>query len=301
VFIIKRVEAVPESPDEVIIYAEGFYNKRLPEEERQRYRARIEKSLLRPLIRGENIEAWRYKLQDYILWTHDDNTGKVLPDLPTKATVYLQQFEDRLRHRSDYKSNMPIWQIFRVSQDKLGHKVSWPELSNKLEAVYLPAQGEDSLQGKCLTIPIQTAYILPAEGEAIGYIIAAWLNSLPVRAYVASFAERARGAYFRHISWVLGLLPVPEAIQDLLQGKHSPSGPTVEIYHLSEKLHANPLRADKRVLEEQVDTITAKLYGLNADEDVPAIRMYVDFISSKNSTDTSELSMDQLGDIGEED
>jgi len=52
VFIVKRLEPVPEVPDEVVIYAEGFYNKRLPEGERQRYRARIEKSLLRPLIRG---------------------------------------------------------------------------------------------------------------------------------------------------------------------------------------------------------------------------------------------------------
>jgi hypothetical protein len=87
---------------------------------------------------------------------------------------------------------MHIWQIFRVSQEKLGHKVGWPELSNKLEAVFLPARGEDALLGDCLTIPIQTTYILPVENEATGYVVAAWLNSLPVRAYAVSFAEPAR-------------------------------------------------------------------------------------------------------------
>lgn len=299
VFIVKRVEAVPEAPDEVVIYAEGFYNKRLAESERKQRRARIEKSLLRPLIRGENIGAWHYKVQDYMIWTHDDNTGKVLPDLPTKAKAYFSRFEEKLRHRSDYKKDMPIWQIFRVSQEKLRHRVSWPELSNKLEAVYLPAQGEDSLLGKCLTIPIQTAYILPMDDEAIGYIVAAWLNSLPVRAYVASFAERARGAYFRHISWVLGLLPVPEAIQDLLQRKHVPSGPMKEIQRLSQQLHANPLRTDRETMEKQINAIVAKLYQLD-DSDVFALEAYSDFIRSKGSPVVSESSADQSGEKSQE-
>jgi SAM-dependent methyltransferase len=301
VFIVKRVEVVPEAPDEVIIYSEGFYNKRLPEGERQRYRARIEKSLLRRLIRGENIGAWQYKLQDYIVWTHEDKTGKVLPDLPPKARAYFRQFEDKLRRRSDYKNNMPIWQIFRVSPEKLEHKVSWPELSNRMEVVYLPAQREDNLLGKCLTIPIQTSYILPVENEATGYVVAAWLNSLPVRAYVASFAERARGAYFRHISWVLGLLPVPEDIRDVLQNKHAPSGVMKELHHISEELHANPSRSDRQALEGRIDDIVATLYKLNVDEDIPAIRLYVDFVSGKGSTVASELLPIESEDEDEED
>jgi SAM-dependent methyltransferase len=295
VFIVKRVEAVPEAQDEVVIYTEGFYNKRLSEQERLNYRARIEKGLLRPLIRGENIESWRYKLQDYLLWTHDDDTGKVLSDLPPKAKAYFQRFE-KLRSRSDYKKNMPIWQIFRVSCEKLGHKISWPELSNKLEAVYLPSQVETPLVGKCLTIPIQTAYILPVDDEAIGYIVAAWLNSLPVRAYVASFAERARGAYFRHISWVVGLLPVPEVIQNILQKKGVPSGLLKEMQRLSQELHANPSRADKQAVERQIDTIVAKLYELDDAEDIPAIKAYVDFLRGQSLPAASETVVESTED-----
>lgn len=280
VFIVKRVDAVPEAPDEVVICAEGFYNKRLSEQDRLNYRARIEKRLLRPLIRGENIEAWRCKLQDYLLWTHDDNTGKVLPGLPPKAKAYFDKFDDRLCGRSDYKKNMPIWQIFRVSQEKLRGKVVWQRLSNRLEALYLPNQVEDPLVGKCLIIPIQTAYLLPVDNEAVGYIVAAWLNSLPARAYTASFAERLRGAYFEHLSWVLGLLPVPEAIQNILQKKGVPSGPLEEIHCLSQELHANPLRADRHAMEKQIDAIAAKLYGLDY-EDVSALKGYLDFLRGK--------------------
>jgi hypothetical protein len=300
VFIVKRIETVPEAPDEVIIYSEGFYNKRLPEGERQLYRARIEKSLLRRLIRGENIGAWHYKLQDYIVWTHDDNSGRVLADLPPKAKAYFEGFKDRLSHRSDYKKSMPVWEIFRVSQEKLGHKVSWPELSSTLEAVYLPAQGEVPGLGKCLTIPIQTVYILPVDNETIGYIVAAWLNSLPVRAYVASFAERARGAYFRHFSWVLGLLPVPEAIQDLLKNG-TLSELLKEMERLSRELHANPVRTDREDMEKRIDTVVARLYQLD-DTDILALKAYSDFIAGKGMrvvSASTELSTEDFEEVGE--
>jgi hypothetical protein len=157
-------------------------------------------------------------------------------------------------------------------------------------AVFLPARGEDALLGDCLTIPIQTTYILPVENEATGYVVAAWLNSLPVRAYAVSFAERARGAYFRHISWDLGLLPVPGAIHDLLQNGHTLSGNLKELRRLSQELHANPLRPDRQALEQQVDAIIATLYELRADEDIAAIRSYVDFIGSKGASVTCGVS-----------
>lgn len=299
VFIVKRVEAVPEAPDEVMVYAEGFYNKRLPEEQRLNYRARLEKSMLRPLIRGENIESWRYKCQDYLLWTHDDHTGKVLPDLPPKAKAYFERFDSKLRRRSDYKEGMPIWQIFRVSREKLGRNISWPELSNRLEVAYLPQRWDDPLAGKCLTIPIQTTYILPVDNEAIGYVVAAWLSSLPVRAYVASYAERARGAYFRHISWVLGLLPVPEAIHSLLQNEDAPSGLTRDMQRLSQELHANPLRTDRQAMEKEINHIVAKLYRLD-DQDILALEAYVDFVGGNGSPAVSESSGGQSGENSEE-
>jgi hypothetical protein len=195
---------------------------------------------------------------------------------------------------------MPVWGIFRVSQEKLGHKVVWKRLSSTLKAVYLPQLWVDPLTGKSLAIPVQTAYILPVDNDAVGYIVAAWLNSLPVRAYVASYAERAQGAYFEHFSWVLGLLPVPTAIQDILQKKDVPSGPTKELQRLSQELHANPLRADRQALEKQINTIVAKLYQLDNDEDVPALEAYSDFIKGGGSLGVAEPTADESGEKSEE-
>ena len=80
-----------------------------------------------PLVRGENIQAWRCQVRDYILWTHDDE-GKVLPDLPPRAREYFEGHAARLRRRDDYREGMPLWQIFRVSTDKLGDKVAWQRI-----------------------------------------------------------------------------------------------------------------------------------------------------------------------------
>ena len=183
---------------------------------------------------------------------------------------------------------MPIWEIFRVEPEKLRHKVSWPELSNTLEAVFLPSQSDDTLLGKCLTIPIQTAYILPVENESIGYIAVAWFNSLPVRTYVASYAERARGAYFRQISWVLGLLPVPEAIQGLLKSKDTKDGLLLEMEKLSRQLHSGPSKSDKQAMEERLDSIVCQLYGISDPDNIQAIREYAGFRSGAILSNTVE-------------
>ena len=41
------------------------------------------------------------------------------------------------------------------------------------------------------------------------------LNSTPIRAFIKSFAERAMGGYFRHISRTVGLMPIPNHIDEL--------------------------------------------------------------------------------------
>jgi len=36
-----------------------------------------------------------------------------------------------------------------------------------------------------------------------------------VRCFISSFAERARGGYFRHISWTVGLVPLPRDLDSI--------------------------------------------------------------------------------------
>lgn len=220
VFIVKRVEPVPEEPQEVVVYAEGYYDQRTSPAERDTYRARIEKRLLRPLIRGQNIRAWQYEVKDYLIWTHDDETGKVLPDLPPKAKAYFQQHERALKARSDWRQGMPIWQVFRVNRQKLNAKVVWQELSNRLDAVPVPEHHPFEEDDPRLLIPLQTVYLIPVPEGSHPASLAILLSSGVANAFFASFAERARGAYFRHISSVVGLLPVPrlDSLAELKEG-----------------------------------------------------------------------------------
>ena len=278
VFVVKRVEPT-ESPDEVVIYAEGHSSPQTPDGRRKEYQARVERSLLRPLIRGADVEAWRYKAEDYILWTHDEGTGKALKELPPKAREYFERHTAALKRRDDYKANMPIWEIFRVSREKLGGKVLWQELSFKLESVYAPrAEGE----GSETSIPIQTAYLIPVRDPEEGILVAGWLNSVAVRSWCAAFAERARGAYFRHFSWVIGLLPVPEGVTAALGKGETEDTSVKRLEEISAHLHENPSRPDRTALEDELDKAVAGLYGLN-DSELGALRSYFDFVRAEGA------------------
>ncbi|MDP2949400.1 MAG: N-6 DNA methylase [Chloroflexota bacterium] len=283
VFIVKEAWPVAEDPDEVTVRTEGYFRKTTSAGEKASYEARLEKRLLRPLVRGANIQAWSYTVNHRILWTHDDATGKALEDLPPKAKAYFQRHEARLRRRDDYEDDMPAWAIFRVSPDKLGDKVAWQELSDVLGAVYIPARVSDNQVGEAPLIPIQTAYFVPAPSDAAGYAFAAVLNSLPARMYASSFAESARGAYHRYFSWVLGILPLPDEVRLLLSVRGSRVLPSLQrLLEVSRSLHADPDRPDREALEREVDAEVARLYGLD-DADMRALRDFYAFIRANPS------------------
>ncbi|MDW8029809.1 MAG: hypothetical protein RMK94_15620, partial [Armatimonadota bacterium] len=227
---------------------------------------------LRPLLRGENIRAWRFEIREWILWTHDDATGEALKDLPPRAKAYFERHADALRRRSDYRSKQPIWTIFRVSPEKLGDKVVWQELTNQMDAVFVPA-----FHCGQLLIPLQTAYLIPVPNREVGMTVSAWFNSLIVRAYLSTFTERARGSYFRHIAWSVACLPVPRPILRLWEGKKRDLRLVRRMIEISEKMHENPDRPDAEELEDELAHIVAKLYGLTDDE-FEALRRYWDFV-----------------------
>jgi len=286
VFVVKHIEP-SDSPNEVVIRSEGYYS-RLGIHERQKYTTRIEKGSLRPILRGKNIEAWRIEVQDYIIWTHDDETGDVLEALPPRAKSYFENHAKALQNRSDYKKTMPIWTIFRVSPEKLKDKVVWHELARMLECAYVPSHILDKQVGERLIVPIQTVYLIPVEKPSHGLILSALLNSLPIRTYAASFAERARGAYFRHISWVVGLLPIPPAIDSLFplakgyrfsQSEENPND-LEEVISISRQLHTTTDEQTSRRLERRLNELIAELYGLDKD-DLETLADYSRFILGK--------------------
>jgi len=193
----------------------------------------VETELLRPFVRGQDIGSWKYEVPGRIIWTHDDKTGEVRQALPSNAREYFSSYEGALLKRDDYKRGLPSWVIFRVSKEKLGKKVAWGELARSLEAVMLPESTSDERLGVRTLIPIQTVYFVAVESLSQGYLFSAIFNSTPVKSFIVSFAERARGRYFRHFSWTVGLVPLPK---EMMEGKMK--GPVIpEIIDLSRKMH----------------------------------------------------------------
>ncbi len=101
IFIVTEVRPT-ERPTEVMVTTEGEEH------------VRIERDVLRPLVRGRDIRAWGYIHPHSIIWTHDDETGEVLARLPPRAAEYFQQVarREKLEDREDFKKGMPIWTIF---------------------------------------------------------------------------------------------------------------------------------------------------------------------------------------------
>ncbi|MFC1718173.1 Eco57I restriction-modification methylase domain-containing protein [Candidatus Poribacteria bacterium] len=269
IFIVSRIEAT-DSPGEVLAVTENGET------------IRIEKSLLRPLIRGKNLSEWSYNTDQYIIWTHDDETGNVHKELPPRAKEYFESHSEVLRSRDGYRDRMPIWTIFRVNPEKLKGKVAWQELAKTMGASCVPAVHTDTVLGTVKLIPLHTAYLISADTDQKAYILAGILNTLTVRSYFTSFAPKARGTYFRHFAWTVSLLPLPEALDKILE-KHYKTGLNEhqslleDLAQISQKLHTGTDEREKRQLEAELNKIVATIYNLD-ENDMNALESYYYFV-----------------------
>lgn len=140
-----------------------------------------------------------------------------------------------------------------MNKEKLGQKAAWHRLVRRMEAVVLPKTHDDAILGNKKLIVIQTAYFISSEDSNLCERIVSLLNSTPVRAFLKSFAERARGGYYEHLSWTVGLVPMPKSV---------------------DKIHLN-LRD-----QEEIDEAISKAYRLTSEE-TKAINDYYDFIEKE--------------------
>ena len=229
----------------------------------------VESILICPIVKGRDIETWRFSSSGYIIWTHDEK-GQPRVTLPENAAKYFSKHEQRLRRRSDYRKGQPPWAIFRVSKEKLEQKVGWQELSKMMEAVVLQSKIVESDLGKKPLIPLQTVYFVATGDNNFDYGMAGLLNSTAVRAFISSFSLREMGQppRFRHISWTVGLVPLPT---DFVRGR--PNSALAKVINLSKEMHAKMGKDEE--LAKELDRQVAELYGLSTEE-LDALNEYLD-------------------------
>jgi hypothetical protein len=162
----------------------------------------VERRLLRPLLRGESVRAWRAEPDESaVLWTHDA-TDAPLRQLPAGAQAWLAPWRRQLESRSDARHVTRWWTLFRTDAAR-SHlpRVVWSDIGKSPRAFVLPPGDA--------TVPINSCYVVRAPSLDDAHALAALMNSPVAAAWLAAIAEPARGGYHRYLGWTLARLPVP--------------------------------------------------------------------------------------------
>ncbi len=217
------------------------------------FRAYVETSSLRPLIRGCDIDAFHYRTSSYTAWCHDSSGAPVAP--PPRMARYLARHRAALEARPGWNPGLPLGAVFRLSAATLGPKVAWHDLSDTLRAVALP--GSTAFGGRPRElVPLNTVYFLPAPERDGGMALAGLLNSLPVRTFARAIAERAKDARFRFFAWTVASVPLPHAWERSRAGR--------EIRLLSRAAHEGG--GLDPAGQASLDQAAAAVYGLGTAE-----------------------------------
>lgn len=227
------------------------------------FRANVEPDVVLPLLRGEDIRAWRQRPSGWILFTHDHKTGGPLTRLPPGVARYLRQHEGALRRRKDLRPADPVWTVFRVTCPKLGPCVAWRDLGERLEAVTLPGLPTGP-------VPLNTVYLIPTPAPDTAHALAALFNSRLVSAFLRTFAERAASGFLRFFAWTVGCLPLPGGwfpLEKRLQ----------RLAEIGERGHAQSGLTPREA--EELEALVTELYGLSSED----IALFLPFDAGTNA------------------
>ncbi len=162
----------------------------------------IERSMVRPLLRGERLRAWRADADDSrIIWTHGAD-GSPVERLPSGAAAWLTPWRRRLAARTDGHGRGPWWQLFRTDTARTDRpRVVWGDIGRAPRALVLPSGDPTILLNSCYAV------MAPSDDDA--HALAALLNAPPITAWLQLIAEPARGGYHRFLGWTVARLPIP--------------------------------------------------------------------------------------------
>jgi hypothetical protein len=141
----------------------------------------VERELLRPLLRGEQVTPWAAEgVSELILWTHDAR-GTPLARLPVHTAHWLGRWRHVLSQRTDVRGNAPWWTLFRTAsaRDDIP-RVVWADMGRTPRALVLPP-GDG-------TVALNSCYVLPCRDPDDASAIAALLNSPLAAAWLGAIA-----------------------------------------------------------------------------------------------------------------
>ncbi|MHB1863441.1 MAG: Eco57I restriction-modification methylase domain-containing protein [Gemmatimonadaceae bacterium] len=162
----------------------------------------IERALLRPMVRGETVAAWRaISTDEQIVWPCDAR-GEPLRELPPFAAHWLGHWKRRLMARTDARGSRAWWSLFRTEGAAAdAPRVVWADFGRRPRALVLAA-GHPA-------VPLNTCYVARCPSLDDARALAAILNSSIAAAWLHVLAEPARGNFRRYLGWTMARLPLP--------------------------------------------------------------------------------------------
>lgn len=211
----------------------------------------IEKALLHPLCHGRDIEKYMVRSHDRRILYIDSDVD--IEDYP-KTKKWLQNFRDRLETRREVRRGIIEW-----------YGLQWPRVKSELdlkEKILLQNTRNEALKTRIAATLDDTGiygtqglnFIIPKDKQANLHYLLGILNSKPINyLFATKFLNLAiKAEYVKQIRIPAGTPAQRQAIVALVN----------EI--LSAKKD-NP-QADTREMEQEIDLLVFKLYGLNYEE-----------------------------------
>ena len=242
VMIVRHVQ--PRIGDLAHIRTEGYSRAGNPD--RRRFSAHVEATALRPVLRGTDVKPWRITVERHVLWTpanHDPRTPA-----PRRLAAFLA------RHGAAFSQPAHrLGTLQRLSSGMYGHKVVWSDLASDLRAAAVPASMRTVMGTESVIVPLNTVYFIGTATDRDALLLAAYLNSMPVRTYARAIAERAKDAHFRFFAWTIATLPLPTGWRD--------GGTADAIVDISLRAHRSG--AIESCDREELDLLVQQAYGLD--------------------------------------
>ena len=164
-------------------------------------RGAVERALLRPVLRGEDLTAFEPRASGAaIIWTHDASRAP-LRSLPANAAKWLSHWRITLGRRTDARTNDRWWSLFRLDASAPAWRVVWGDVGRAPRAAVLAPDDP--------TVPLNSCYAVAAPSGEDADALAAWLNAPLATAWLSAVAEPARGGYRRFLGWTMARLPLP--------------------------------------------------------------------------------------------
>lgn len=221
------------------------------------FSATIESDCIRSVLRGTDVRAWQCTPSCHVIWLYDQHLRLRTP--PRHAQRYLERHAERLGKRP---GNAAPGALFRLSGALLESMVVWRDIAPSLQAAALP-------RGDERPVPLNSVYFISVgRDDNAALLLAAYLNSLPVRVFTRTVAERAKDGFFRFFAWTVAVTPLPQAWrQDTAR----------ELIALSRAAHAAGAAPD---LLSRIDAAVGAVYGLTS-EDLGTLRQFDAWLSGE--------------------